>query len=201
MNRILVWDLPVRLGHWLLASGFVLAWLTSESEELRLVHALAGGAVVGVVLFRVVWGLVGTRHARFAGFVRGPGAAFGYLRGLLTGRAPHATGHNPAGGWAIVALLALGLLSGASGWLTYNEIGGEVFGELHEGLATAMLVLVLVHLAGVVVGSLAHRENLARAMFTGLKRGTADEAILGARPFTAIALAGWVALCAWWLAR
>lgn len=201
MNRILVWDLPVRLGHWLLASGFVLAWLTSESEELRLVHALAGGAVVGVVLFRVVWGLVGTRHARFAGFVRGPGAAFGYLRGLLTGRAPHAAGHNPAGGWAIVALLALGLLSGASGWLTYNEIGGEVFGELHEGLATAMLVLVLVHLAGVVVGSLAHRENLARAMFTGLKRGTADEAILGARPFAAIALAGWVALCAWWLAR
>jgi cytochrome b len=201
MNKILVWDWPVRLGHWLLSGGFVLAWLTSESEELRLVHALAGGAVVGVVLFRIVWGLVGTRHARFASFVRGPGAALGYLRGLLTGCAPHATGHNPAGGWAIVALLALGLLSGSTGWLTYNEIGGDVFGELHEGLATAMLVLVLAHLAGVVVGSLAHRENLARAMFTGLKRGTAGEAILGARPFAAIALAGWAALCAWWLAR
>jgi len=201
MNRILVWDWPVRLGHWLLAGGFVLAWLTSESEEMRLVHTFAGGTVVGVVLFRLVWGLVGTRHARFASFVRGPGAAFGYLKGLLTGRAPHATGHNPAGGWAIVTLLALGLLSGASGWLTYNEIGGEVFEELHEGLATAMLVLALVHLAGVVVGSLAHRENLARAMLTGLKRGAAEQAIPGARPLAAIALAGWVALCAWWLAR
>jgi cytochrome b len=201
MNKILVWDWPVRLGHWLLAGGFVLAWLTSESEELRLVHAFAGGAVVGVALFRILWGLAGTRHARFAGFLRGPGAAFGYLRGLLMGRAPHATGHNPAGGWAIVALLALGLLSGATGWLTYNEIGGEVFGELHEGLATAMLVVVLVHLAGVVVGSLAHRENLARAMLTGLKRGLPDEAISGARPLAAIALAGWVAVCAWWLAR
>lgn len=201
MNKILVWDWPVRLGHWLLAGGFVLAWLTSESEELRLVHAFAGGTVIGVVLFRIVWGLVGTRHARFASFVRGPGAALGYLWGLLTGSAPHATGHNPAGGWAVVALLALGLLAGTSGWLLYNEIGGEMFEDLHEGLATAMLLVVLLHLAGVVVGSLAHRENLARAMFTGLKRGTTGEAILGARPFAAIALAGWAALCAWWLAR
>ncbi|MEW6163553.1 MAG: cytochrome b/b6 domain-containing protein [Pseudomonadota bacterium] len=201
MNRILVWDWPVRIGHWLLVGAFALAWLTSESEELRLVHAFAGGTVVGVVLFRVVWGLIGTRHARFASFVRGPGAAWTYLRGLLSGRPPHTAGHNPAGGLAIVALLGLGLLSGVSGWLTYNEVAGELFEEAHEMLASAMLALALLHVAGVAVGSLAHRENLVRAMFTGMKQGAAGEAIHRVRPLAAVALLVWTAACAWWLAR
>lgn len=201
MNRILVWDWPVRLGHGLLAGGFVIAWLTSESEALRLVHALAGGTVVGVVLFRLVWGLFGTRHARFASFVRGPGAAFAYLKGVLTGEAPHAAGHNPAGALAIVALLGLGLLTGVSGWLIYNDLGGHWVEELHEGFASAMLGVAVLHLAGVVVGSLAHRENLARAMLTGMKQGTPAEAIASARIWAVPLLLGWVAACAWWLAR
>lgn len=201
MQKILVWDWPVRIGHWLLVGVFALAWLTSESEELRLMHALAGGAVVDIVSFRLLWGIVGTRHARFASFVRGPGAAVAYLRGLLARQPMHATGHNPAGGWAIVALLALGLLTGASGWLTYNEVGGEMFEELHEGLASAMLAVAGLHVAGVIVGSLAHRENLVRAMFTGRKLGAAGEAIGGARPWAVPLLLGWVAACAWWLAR
>lgn len=201
MNKVLIWDWPVRIGHWLLAGGFILAWLTSESETLRLVHALAGGTVVGVVLFRIVWGLVGTRHARFASFVRGPGAAFAYLKGLLSGSAPHASGHNPAGGWAIVALLVLGLLTGASGWAIYNDLGSEWLEEVHEVLASTMLGVVVVHVAGVIVGSLAHHENLVRAMFTGLKQGSADQAIFGARPLAALALLGWATACAWWFAR
>lgn len=201
MNKILVWDWPVRLGHWLLAGAFVLAWLTSETEELRLVHAFAGGTVVGVVLFRLVWGLIGTHHARFASFVRGPGAAFAYLKDLLTGSAPHATGHNPAGAWAILALLVLGLATGASGWAIYNDMGGEWLEEAHEVLASTMLGVVLLHVAGVIVGSLAHHENLVCAMFSGIKQGSADQAILGTRPLAALALLGWAAVCAWWLAR
>ncbi len=205
MQKILVWDWPVRIGHWLLVGAFALAWLTSESEELRLVHALAGGTVVGIVSFRLLWGFVGTRHARFAGFVRAPGAVVAYLRGLLARQPVHAAGHNPAGALAIVALLALGLLTGASGWLTYNDsianLGGEMFEELHEGLATAMLLVAGVHVAGVIVGSLAHRENLVRAMFTGRKLGETGEAIAGARLWAVPLLLGWVAACAWWLAR
>jgi len=201
MNKVLIWDWPVRLGHWLLAGGFILAWLTSESETLRLVHALAGGTVVGVVLFRIVWGLVGTRHARFASFVRGPAAAIAYLKGLLSGSAAHASGHNPAGGWAIIALLTLGLLTGASGWAIYNDMGGEWLEEAHEVLASTMLGVVLLHVAGVIAGSLAHHENLVRAMLTGLKQGSSDQAILGARPLAALVLLGWVTVCAWWLAR
>lgn len=201
MNRILVWDWPVRIGHWLLVGAFALAWITSESETFRLVHACAGGTVVGVVLFRLVWGVLGTRHARFASFVRGPAAVIEYVIGLLKRNEPPHAGHNAAGGWAIVALLGLGLLSGASGWLVYEDIGGEWLGEVHEALASGMLMVAVLHVAGVAVSSLAHRENLVRAMLTGLKQGRPDEAIASARPFVAVLMLGWVATCAWWLAR
>lgn len=201
MNRILVWDWPVRIGHWLLAGAFLLAWLTGDSETWRLVHVWAGGTLVGVVLFRLLWGLVGTRYARFASFVRGPGAVKAYLLGLFTQPRAEQPGHNPAGGWAIVALLSLGLLSGASGWLIYQDIGGEWLEELHETLASTMLAMVIVHVIGVLTGSLAHGENLVRAMFTGKKRGDADAAIAGARPLAVPLLLACAATCAWWLAR
>lgn len=201
MQKILVWDWPVRIGHWLLAGAFILAWLTSESETWRLVHALAGGTAMGVIVFRLVWGFAGTRHARFASFVRGPSAVIDYVVGLLTRKEEEYAGHNAAGGWVIVALLLLGILTGASGWLTYQELGGKVAEELHEGLASTMLAIVLVHVAGVVVSSLAHRENLVRAMLTGRKQGRVEEAISSARPLVAVAMLVWVAACAWWLGR
>lgn len=201
MDKVLIWDWPVRIGHWLLVGAFALAWITGESEEWRLVHAFAGGTVVGVILFRLLWGLVGTRHARFASFVRGPQAALDYVLGLLRGDASQYAGHNAAGGWAIVALLTLGLLTGASGWLTYQDMVGEWLEEVHEALATGMLAVAAVHVAGVVVSSLAHRENLLRSMFTGLKQGRPDEAIANARPLVLVVLIVWVAACAWWLAR
>lgn len=198
---ILVWDLPVRVGHWLMAGAFVIAWLTGESEEWRLVHVVAGGAVVGVVLFRVFWGLFGTKYALFADFARSPAAAFAYLKSVLGPKPQHYIGHNPAGGWAIVLLLVLALLGGVTGWLGYEDIGGEWLKELHEGVANAMLILVLVHLGGVAVGSLAHRENLPRSMVTGRKRGNAIDAIIGAKPFAAAILVAWTAFVAWLLSR
>ncbi|MDP2194765.1 MAG: cytochrome b/b6 domain-containing protein [Rhodocyclaceae bacterium] len=201
MDKVLIWDWPVRIGHWLLVGAFALAWITGDSEEWRLVHAFAGGTVVGAILFRLLWGLVGTRHARFASFVRGPRAALDYVLGLLRGDASQYAGHNAAGGWAIVALLTLGLLTGASGWLTYQDMGGEWLEEVHEALATGMLAVAAVHVAGVVVSSLAHRENLLRSMLTGLKQGRPDEAIANARPLVLVVLLGWVVACAWWLAR
>lgn len=201
MNKVLIWDWPVRIGHWLLVGAFALAWLTGESEEWRLVHACAGGTVVGVILFRLFWGIAGTRHARFTSFVRGPGAVLDYVSGLLRGAESSYAGHNAAGGWAIVALLALGLLTGASGWLVYQDMGGEWLEEVHEALASGMLAVAAIHVAGVVVSSLAHRENLVRAMLTGFKRGKPEEAIASARPLIVLLMLGWVAACAWWLAR
>ena len=201
MKKILVWDLPVRLGHWLMVGGFALAWATGDSEKWRLVHVFAGSTVMAVAAYRLLWGVVGSRTARFAEFVRGPGQAVAYLKSLLQARPPHYAGHNPAAGLAIVVLLGLGLASGASGWLTYQEIGGEWLEEFHEFLTGTMLGVVGVHLLGVLVGSLAHRENLVLAMITGRKLGEPEEAIRGQRFLAALTLLAWTAAAAWWLAR
>ncbi|RIX43612.1 MAG: cytochrome B [Rhodocyclales bacterium GT-UBC] len=200
MQKILVWDWPVRVGHWLMAGAFCLAWLTADSESYRLVHVFAGAVVLGVASFRLPWGFIGTRYARFVEFVRGPLSVRDYLAGLLRLDPAHHVGHNPAGGWAIVLLLGLGIVTALAGWATYNEIGGHLLEELHEGLATTMLLVVIVHLAGVFSGSLLHGENLVRAMFTGKKQGHADEAIASARPLALVALLLWLAAAGWLVA-
>ena len=128
-----------------------------------------GYTMLGLIAFRILWGLVGPRHARFASFVRGPAAVARYLRSLLAGRPEHHLGHNPAGAVAIVALLAVALAAIGSGWAVYNDFGGHWLEESHEFLAGAMLAVVGVHLAGVAVASWVHRENLVRAMLTGRK--------------------------------
>jgi cytochrome b len=200
MNKILVWDWPVRLGHWLMVGGFALAWLTGDSETFRLVHVLAGATVVGVATFRLMWGFIGSRHARFSDFVRGPVAVKDYVFSLLRLEPAHHAGHNPAGGWAIVLLLGLGILTGLAGWVVYNDLGGHWLEELHEALAATMLTVVIIHVAGVISGSLVHGDNLIRAMLDGHKKGTPDEAIRSARPFSTAFLIAWVALAGWWIA-
>jgi cytochrome b len=201
MQKILVWDWPVRLGHWLMVGGFCLAWLTAESETFRLVHVISGAIVLGVATFRLPWGFIGSRYARFAEFVRGPTAVKDYLSSILKLEPAHHVGHNPAGSWAIVILLGLGILTSLAGWAIYNDIGGHLLEELHEGLATSMLIVVFIHLAGVFSGSLLHGENLVRAMLTGVKNGLPGEAIASARPIAAILLLAWVAATGWLIAN
>lgn len=200
MQKILVWDWPVRLGHWLMVGGFVLAWLTSESETFRLLHVISGATVLAVATFRLPWGFIGSRYARFVDFVRGPRAVKDYAAGLLRLEPAHHVGHNPAGGWAIVLLLGLGILTGLSGWANYNDIGGGFLEEVHEGLAVTMLAVVAIHVAGVLTGSLMHGENLVRAMLSGRKRGMPEEGIRSARPLAGALLLAWVAAAGWWIA-
>ena len=176
-NKILVWDLPTRLFHWLLAASFIGAFLTAESEYWRDIHVALGYTVVGLIGFRLIWGAVGSRYARFSSFAFGPSKLLAYLKSLLSGSPRHYVGHNPAGSWVIYGLLVLGLLAGASGYATYNELGGEWLEELHEGAANTMLALVGVHVAGVLVSSLLHHENLVRAMIDGYKRGEPGQGI------------------------
>lgn len=200
MNKILVWDWPVRLGHWLMVGGFSLAWLTGDSETFRLVHVIAGATVLAVATFRLPWGFIGSRYARFVDFVRGPAAVREYVFSLLRLQPAHHVGHNPAGGWAIVLLLGLAILTGLSGWANYNDIGGGFLEELHEGLAVTMLTVVFIHVAGVLSGSLMHGENLVRAMLNGRKQGMPGEAIRSARPLAGALLLVWVAVAGWWIA-
>jgi cytochrome b len=186
--KILVWDAPVRVFHWLLVLSFAGAYITAESERWRLVHVTLGYTMAGLVAFRVLWGLAGTRYARFSNFVHGPARVRRYLRSLVGGVPEHYTGHNPAGAVAIVLLLISAVLISLTGWASYNDIGGEWLSELHEGASSAMLALVGVHLAGVVVATLLHRENLVRAMVTGKKAGDTIDAVRSARWIVAVGL-------------
>lgn len=197
-TRIKVWDLPTRIFHWSLVASFAGAWLTAEGERLRAIHVMFGYTLLGLIAFRLIWGVLGTRHARFASFVVGWRKIGAYLQSLWRRRPePHA-GHNPAGALAIVLLLALGLATASLGYLAYNEIGPAWIGELHEWAANAMIALVAVHVAGVAVGSLLHRENLVRAMVDGHKRGRHADGIADARRAVGVLLL--VAVVGFWIA-
>ncbi|NMG28479.1 cytochrome b/b6 domain-containing protein [Aromatoleum evansii] len=197
-TNVRVWDLPTRIFHWSFALCFAGAWLTSDSERLRDLHVMLGYTFAGLAVFRVLWGLVGTRYARFASFVFPPRELVSYLKSLLAMKPRHYLGHNPAGAVAIFAMLGLGALIALSGFATYQDIGGEWLEELHEGAASTMLAIVLVHIAGVVVSSLLHRENLVRAMFTGNKPGAPAQGIRHAHRVVGTALL--VAVLGFWWA-
>jgi cytochrome b len=197
LQPIRVWDAPVRAFHWLMVLCFAGAYMTAESEKWRLLHVTLGYTLGGLVVFRLVWGLVGTRYARFSSFVRGPAAVLRYLKSLPGSHPEHHLGHNPAGAVAIVLLLSAGVCVVASGWATYNDFGGEWLAQAHGWLGDAMLAVVLVHIAGVVVATWLHRENLVRSMVTGYKWGTTSQAIRKTYPWLAVAMllaVGWF----WW---
>jgi cytochrome b len=150
---------------------------------------LLGYTAFGLVGFRLLWGVVGTRYARFTALPLSPAAVLGYLKSLSTRSPRHYFGHNPAGSWAIVGMLLLIAALGATGWAQAVEVGPEWLEDLHEGLANALLALVVVHVAAVLVSSALHRENLPRAMLTGYKPGAGPGAA-GSRWAVALLLVG-----------
>lgn len=197
-QKILVWDLPVRLVHWLLVVSFAGAFLTADSERHRDLHVLFGVTLVGLIVFRIVWGLAGTRYARFGSFAFGPRAVLRYLWSIATLRSVRYLGHTPAGSWAIWLMLALGIAVGLTGYGAYND-GPEWLEDSHDALAWSLLAVVGVHVAGVLLSSALHRENLVAAMIHGRKRGDATQAIRGSRwavgvVLAAIVLAFWLGL-------
>lgn len=177
MTKILIWDRIVRLSHWLLASSFFVAYISAESERWRLVHVVSGCLVFATVIMRVVWGMMGRQSARFSHFISAPRLAIRYLRSLASPHPEHHTGHNPAGGWAVIGLLSLSLLASVTGWLAYNNMGGTQLGHWHEFASHLALLLVIVHIAAVILSSYVHKENLLAAMFTGLRQGHLAERI------------------------
>lgn len=164
-----VWDRFVRVFHWGTAGLVLIAYLTTD--DARTLHQLAGYGVLALVGARLIWGVIGSRHARFTSFVAGPRGVAAYLRDLRAGRASRHLGHNPAGGAMIVLLLAMLLVVAGSGWLSETNafFGVRWVDHLHHLSAHLLLVLIGVHLAGVVVSSWLHRENLVLAMLTGRK--------------------------------
>ena len=163
----IVWDLPTRIFHWTLVACVLVAWATAEDSGILLrIHAVAGHGVLALVAFRIVWGLVGSRHSRFADFVRPWAVVRDYIAGLLRFRPADFTGHNPLGGWMIVLLLAWGIAVALSGVLSLSV---HAFENLHEALANIFLVLAGIHVCGVLVDMLLTGDNLVRAMIDGRK--------------------------------
>jgi cytochrome b len=164
-----VWDRLVRALHLTLIAAVAVSAL-SLAWPIGL-HRAAGWVAAAAVLLRVGWGVVGPRRARFTSFVLGPAATFGYAGAVLRGRAPRHLGHNPLGGWMVVALLADVAGLALTGWLyTTDRWWGDATVEaVHLALAWALLALVALHVTGALATGRAHRENLVRAMVTGKK--------------------------------
>ena len=188
-SRVRIWDAPIRIFHWLLVLLMPVLWWTAE-EEMLVEHRIAGYALLGLLVFRLLWGLIGSSTARFSGFVRGPRAVIGYL----TGRAPHAIGHNPLGALSVMALLGLLSLEVGLGLFATDEDGiapgplshlvsidaAEEIADLHEDLFDVLLVLIGLHVAAILFYAIVKRANLVGPMITG-----SGEAPEGTAPMTA----------------
>lgn len=177
----MVWDPFVRIFHWSLVAFVIVAYIT-EDDWLTL-HSFAGYAITGLLLFRICWGLIGSRYARFSSFVTRPLSVIDYLKSLLGGHPKHFTGHNPAGGAMVLLLIVMLLLIVFTGMATlategagplastfFAQFSEDLLEEVHEALADFLMLLILLHIGGVVVSSFIHRENLVRAMLDGRKK-------------------------------
>ena len=169
-HAVKIWDPLVRWLHWGLVASIAIAWIAGEAW-LR-THEIAGYVALGIVAVRLVWGFVGSVHARFADFVKRPAVIWRYAVDVVRAREARHLGHNPLGGWMVLALLASVAVTGFSGWLyTTDRFWGLAWVDLlHRASAWTMVVLVVLHLGGVLFTSLRHRENLVASMFSGRKR-------------------------------
>ena len=176
-QSVLVWDLPVRVFHWLLVLSFAGAWVTAESEAQQMIHYAFGYTACALVLFRIIWGLIGTRYARFTQFIKGPSKTTQHIKSLLSRQQDHQLGHNPAGALAMVLLMVLILMLGLTGYWIVKDLLGELVGEVHEIIASMAMAVVTIHIAAAILMSFLQKENLIKSMVTGMKMGAIDQAI------------------------
>lgn len=169
IQRILIWDAPTRVFHWLQVIAFTGAYLTSDSERYRDIHLAFGYILLGLIVFRLLWGFIGTRYARFSSFLFKPGEIVAYLMSLLKSKPMHYLGHNPAGSVSVWLLLALGLFICVTGVMALQDDASEAVVEMHGVSTNIMLAVIALHLLGVLMSSIIHRENLVGSMITGFK--------------------------------
>lgn len=151
--------------------------MTAESERNRDIHMAFGYILLGLIVFRLLWGFLGTRYARFSSFLFKPGEIIAYLLSLFKGKPGHYLGHNPAGSVSVWLLLGLGLFLCVTGVMALQDDAGDAVVEMHGVATNIMLAVILLHIIGVLVSSVLHRENLVRSMITGFKPAETDEGI------------------------
>lgn len=214
LQTVPVWDLPTRLFHWTLVALMIVQWLTAEFGSAMDWHVWGGYAVLALVLFRVIWGFVGSDTARFSDFVRGPGAALEYAKALLRGETPLYLGHNPMGGWSILAMLVLLLIQAGTGLFANDDIvtEGPLYAWVSKGTSdwlttihrinfNLLLLVIAVHISAVLFYLFVKRENLIHPMLSGRKQLSSDLANAAPRivsPWIGLAVLA-VAVAAVWL--
>lgn len=200
-NKVLIWDVPTRIFHWLLVCGFVaaafIAFVFGEHSPFFPYHALIGLILGVMVVLRVVWGFVGTKYARFTSFFFSPSAVLNYVTEVLRGVGTSHIGHNPGSAYAIFAMLVMMIGLPVSGIMMGR--GGEVFEEVHEFFAYAMIAVVLIHMLGVALHTIRHNENITASMIHGQKEADVADAISSSRSAIAILFVLVVSLWAWGL--
>lgn len=210
--KVRAWDGPTRLFHWALVAAVAGSWYTGENGPTDW-HERFGLAILALLTFRLVWGFVGGRTARFADFVRGPASALRYLRETLAGRHPLHLGHNPLGGWSVLALLAALAVQAGMGLFGTDEIlyEGPLYGLVSEGTAirltgwhylffNVVLALAAIHVVAVLAYALLLRTDLVRPMITGWKKLPAEQApehIARTPAWIALVLFAGCAVAAW----
>lgn len=192
MRSALVYDIPTRIFHWMFSGLFLMSFIIAKTVDDEAVafsyHMLAGLLLGGLVLWRLVWGVVGSRHARFSGFQLNPFDLKDYMWGILSGSRKRWAGHNPASSWAAITMFLLALGLAATGYLmaTGNK---EAFEDIHEFMANAFIVVVALHVAGVIFHSVRHQDGIAFSMIDGKKEPVLEGGdIPSARGFAAVLL-------------
>ncbi|WP_084580062.1 cytochrome b/b6 domain-containing protein [Sphingomonas azotifigens] len=212
--RVQVWDLPIRLFHWTLVVLLAFSWWSGEQHDMER-HRLSGYAILALVVFRVLWGFVGGRTARFAHFVRGPRAALAYVRSMRGARGPSAPGHNPIGGWSVLLMLALvagmvgagvfavdvdGLESGPlADFVSFEQ--GRAAASVHHFLFNLLLAAIALHVAAIAFYRLWLRYDLVSPMLHGRSDRHRDEGPLGAAWWKAVLALAMAVACATAVAR
>ncbi|NCN41725.1 cytochrome b [bacterium] len=190
MKKQLVYDLPTRTFHWLFAGLFITAFAIAKTIDddspVFAYHMLAGFLLGFTVLLRLVWGVVGTKYARFASFALHPPELFAYIKGIVSGDKRRWDGHNPASSWAAIIMMGCALGLGITGYLMANG-QKERFEDIHELLANGFLVVALFHIAGVVLHACRHKDGIGMAMLNGQKPELgSNKPIASARPGVAL---------------
>lgn len=212
----LVWDWPLRLWHWLFAIAVLGAWFTGQwgGFDWRQWHLWFGQSAFGLLIFRIIWGFVGTRHARFGSFLPRPKQLFAYLRTLTRRDAPEHAGHSPLGALAAVVLLTVLTLQATTGLFITDDIlyegpwfvavsseTADLASRVHHQLAWPIGVLIGLHLVAILTYRLFKGQRLTRAMITGRKsadRVPASASISHSRTVLALVLIVLVAALTWW---
>jgi cytochrome b len=194
-KQVLVWDLPVRVFHWLLVICFAGAWFSAESEKYQLIHYAFGYTAGVLVLFRIVWGFLGTRYARFYDFIKGPKTVIHHLKHIFSAHEEHYLGHNPAGSIIMVVLMFVVLANVMTGYWNVKGLYETVNESWHEGLANITLVLISIHVLAAIVMSYLSKKNLVKSMVTGKKLGQSVDGITSQQNVVGIILFVSILVC------